>query len=107
MAPVLDICHVVGDSWTYAGHSGNFAAWEPYLKAMVAAGWEYVANETGSAEWSGSGTGSNSWLDFCVNVCGFKGVINYNGGGTGWTLIIPFSTTLNIITLTPRPRTQI
>jgi len=83
MQPVLDVCHASGDTWTAAGHAGNFAAFEPYLKACVAAGGEYVANETGVAEWSGSGTGSASWIDFCVNVCGFKGVVFYNGGGCG------------------------
>ncbi len=83
MQPVLDVCHASGDAWAANGHAGNFAAFEPYLKACVAAGWEYVADETGAAEWSGSGTGSASWIDFCVNVCGFKGVVFYNGGGCG------------------------
>jgi hypothetical protein len=62
-----------------------------YLEALVAAGWEYVANETGLEQNGLAGSTAdpnytagpyNNWIDFCIS-CGFKGVINYNGGGDG------------------------
>jgi hypothetical protein len=83
MLPVIDICHSItgGGNWYTPGTStgsGNFAAYTTYLEGLVAAGWEYCAQETGVLDTSS--TGYSHWTDWVVH-CGFLGCINYNGGG--------------------------
>ncbi len=106
MTPVIDVCHSIcgGGYWydqsalyssidastgqpTGPRYGGCFEMYRGYLEALVAAGWEYVANETGLAQNTGTDPSYSpgpydNWIDFCIS-CGFKGVVNYNGGGDG------------------------